>query len=122
MPLTLSDDLVIWLATGERGLSSEAIAHHLAGLPIKNNFGTTHHPVDPSDLRRCRLLLDAVPALADRIGEMANVSPAWAALVNAWGEICACFDDEVPEWRGDGSWRAPKTYALMQRILCRKLP
>lgn len=116
MPLTLSDDLVNWLSTGERGLSSEAIVHHLTGFPINGSFGCSCHPLDPSDFRRCRLLLEAVPALAPRLGEMAAVSPTWAALVRAWPEMCACFDQEVPQWRRRGSWQAPKTYALMQQV------
>jgi hypothetical protein len=106
--------LVQWLANGERGASSNAIVQHLTGIR------TSHYepcaPQDPADLRRCRLLLARVPSLAWRIGEMASCSPEWARLVLHWQELCALMDDESPGW-SEGVGRAPKTYALMRKLL-----
>lgn len=99
-----------WLRTGERGISSEAIFSHLTGIPIGGH--RLDPPSDPSDLRRCRLLLHAVPAFRARLRKMAEISPAWAALVARWDELCALMDAETPGMSG----RAPKTFALMQRL------
>lgn len=105
---------VDWLANGERGNSSEAIFARLTGLPIGGSRCTSH-PLDPADLRRCRLLLEAVPAFRARLEEVADVSPVWAALVARWDEVCSLMDEEAPDWR-DGSGGAPRTYALMGEI------
>lgn len=44
-----------WLASGERGASSDAIFYQLTGVATGDK---TSHPHDPADLRRCRLLLE----------------------------------------------------------------
>ena len=52
-------NIATWLIEGERGLSSEAIARTaLSGRP--SGF-TESWPYDPSDLRRCLLLLEQAP-------------------------------------------------------------
>lgn len=49
---------------------------------------------------------------------MSDVSPTWAALVDAWLELVALMDSELPGIfdgeRPHGS--APKAYARMQEI------
>lgn len=101
-----------WLANGERGRSSEAIFQRLLGIDL---FNDGDHPADPADLRRCRLLLEVVPGLEGRIGEMADISETWARFCNAWDDLCLVMDEEVPDWRtGKGS--APKTFRMMQEI------
>jgi len=101
-----------WLRTGERGISSEAIFSHLTGIPVCGHWGL-RPPADPDDLRRCRLLLEAVPAFAAELHRMAEVSEEWAALVERWDKICATMDREVPEWR-ERRGSAPETYAIMR--------
>lgn len=106
-----------WLATGEQGLSSKTIFFHLSGHrpPGSGAWRLDHHPHDPADLRRCRLLLDAVPDFAARLPEMAEVSPAWAALVPRWAAICAQMDAEAPEWRaGKPGTACPRTYDMIK--------
>ena len=51
--------MTMWLAVGERGLSSEAIA--LTALGLEPTGFRASWPHDPADLRRCLLLLEAVP-------------------------------------------------------------
>jgi hypothetical protein len=95
----LSSEAVHWLASGERGVSSETIFSTLTGV---DTLGGTQPrpPSDPSEWRRCQLLLEAVPELAPRLHEMAAVSPKWAELVESWPRIMAAMDEEVPGWRG----------------------
>jgi hypothetical protein len=103
-----------WLRSGERGVSSEAIFERLTGVPVGDRWGSTY-PADSWDLRRCRLLLEAVPAFRERLGEMAGACPVWDRLVAGWGELCALMDEEAPDWR-DGQW-APRTYDLMRKLI-----
>lgn len=112
---TLDTDAITWLVEGQRGLSSEAMFSHLTGVAISKPNDRTAYPRDPDDLRRCRLLLDAVPALHNQIGTMASLSPIWAGLIAHWDELCALMDDETPQWRS-GHGAAPRTYARMRAI------
>lgn len=116
----LSPEALRWLACGHRGLSSESIFQYLTGIQVlkghwQSEFPRT--PIDPDDMRRCRLLLEQVPELEPIFRKrMASASKRWAALVQRWDEICAVMDEESPEWRA-GKGRAPKTYDLMRVIL-----
>lgn len=102
-----------WLATGNRGLSSEAIFQKLFEVDLDSDGD---HPRDPADLERCRRLLEAVPGLQDRLHEMREVSPQWAGLVDNWKDLCACMDKEAPDWR-DRRGAAGETYERMRDIL-----
>lgn len=69
----------IWLSGPDhlRGLSSETMFKHLLGLP----YGQMFYPRDEDDLGLCRRLLGDIPALRERLPEMAKVSPEWAEAV-----------------------------------------
>lgn len=95
-----------WLGSGERGVSSNAMCKHIFGLP--QDAGNAH-PLDPDDLRRCVLFLDATDA-HDKVPAMHEVSPGWARLVNRWDDLLAAFAEEGGV--SGKSW--PKTYALMR--------
>lgn len=97
-----------WLLRGERGMSSDTMFAVLSGSEIKDKS----YPHDPSDLRRCRLLLDQVPEFAGRVGEIASVSKEWAGLVDVWELLCTTMDAEC-DWRS-GTGSAPRTYNMMQ--------
>lgn len=112
---TLSDNAVMWLASGARGLSSETLFTFLTGVDAEGDHGH-NYPHDPADLRRCRLLLDQCPELVSCLPRVANAHPVWAALVARWDELCAVMDEENPEWR-QGRGSGPKTYALMKEII-----
>jgi hypothetical protein len=106
--------LVRWLASGERGISSNTIVQHLTGLKTMRD-GYMSHPYDPDDLSRCRKLLEAVPLLKLMLPGMATCSPEWAALVARWDELCSLMDEEAPRWN-EGIGSAPKTYELMASL------
>lgn len=114
----LSEAATRWLASGERGLSSETIFEKLTGIQVLKDHWRSygpHTPSDPADLRRCRLLLEQVPELVPLFQKMSTVSKEWAALVREWANLCATMDAETPDWRtGGGS--ATKTYKLMKAI------
>lgn len=112
----LNPEAVAWLATGERGLSSEAMFSRFTGIPMggKNYDGVL--PCDPADFRRCRLLIEQVPCFANRISEMSGVSPAWARIAASWDDLCATMDAEAPGWRESGG-HAPQTYDMMKRVI-----
>lgn len=110
--------LVEWLASGERGVSSNQIVESLTGIQTDVEgwvFGGTH-PSDPDDLMRCRKLLAAVPSLKAELPRMATVSREWAALVAEWDELCAMMDAEAPEWE-HGKGIAPKTFSRMYDLI-----
>ena len=69
-----------------------------------------------ADLRRCRLLMERVPEIAERFPRMASHSLEWAALVARWDALCRMMDEEAPKWR-DGTGSASHTYALMSEVI-----
>lgn len=101
-------DVAMWLRIGERGTSSNAMCKRFFGVPSDAKADT---PRDPDDLRRCLLFLDAAKA-HDRVSMMADVSPEWGRLAEAWDQIVATFRDEMQAGKS-----APKTYALMQESI-----
>lgn len=109
-------DLVEWLQRGDRGVSSETIVEVLEGLPIGTLVGrnTGRCPQDPSDFRRCVLLLRAVPSYRARLGELASVSPGWAALVEHWQELEDLLSEEIGPALVSG--QAERTYQRMRAL------
>ena len=101
-----------WLASGDSGLSSEAIFFHMIGA---TNFRKTH-PLDPGDLGRCLRLLEAAPEWKARMPEMASVSKGWALLVPHWNVLAKLMDKEVGIDWSKGK-RATTTYHAMKNIL-----
>lgn len=117
----VSQAAIEWLASGERGVSSNTIFQHLTGLLATGGLLSHRggHPHDPADLRRCMLLLERCPELASRIDEMCFVSPEWNALASNWKQITEAFIAEAePQggWR-NGNWRCPVTYRLMRTLI-----
>lgn len=116
--MSIPESAMQWLASGERGLSSNAIFTKMTGIKTaKCAFEEGFFPLDPDGLTRCVKLLEAVPEFAPRIGEMADVSPEWAALVAHWDELVALLDSEVPGWREHRHGNASKTYARMRKLI-----
>ena len=107
--------MTMWLALGERGISSEAIALTTLGVhPIGHRASW---PLDPGDLRRCLLLLEEVPETREKgLLVLAKRCPKWAALVKVWDRLSETLRSEIggtlPQY---GS--APKTYAMIQEAL-----
>lgn len=107
-----SQNIVHWLATGERGISSEAIVSHLTGVPVGGRPGSGGYPYDPSDFNRCHKLLERCPQLRLELHRMAELGPVWKLLVERWDKITRLFLAEVEQ----GTGRAPRTYKVMQSL------
>jgi hypothetical protein len=107
-----------WLAAGERGISSEAIVSHLTATEIGDRmFARSDHPHDPSDFRRCEVLLRQVPVARVTFPDMASRSPHWAVLVEHWDDLVALMEEENPGIFDRPAYgRSPRTYALMNRL------
>lgn len=105
-----------WLATGERGLSSETIVSHLTGQPVgrteRFRWGP-QYPHDPADLRRCVQLLDTVPLARTVFPAMRTASPVWAVLVDHWDELESLLREEMAE----PGPNAPRTYDRMRELI-----
>ena len=104
----------VWLAAGERGLSSEAIVQRLTGIKVNTgrDEGAVEPPHDPSDFRRCVELLESVPPARTYLPLMADVSPQWARIVDAWDELENLLSEE--EHRTDG--KAPRLYRRLKQL------
>lgn len=114
--LSLPAGAAEWLASGERGSSSNTMFSVLTGV-VACRDGYYSYPLDPSDLRRCRLLLDAVPALKLVLQDMRHTSSEWAGLIDAWQEICTTMNEEAPDWATAEGWSCPRTYALIKKAI-----
>ena len=88
---------------GEQGTSSLVIFLHLSdprhrhkafecGLDAKL---TKQHPHDPDDLRRCYLLLEAIPEWKPRLQELKSLSPVWAALIDKWEDFMVLLKQQI---------------------------
>lgn len=110
----LSEQARQWLKQGNRGKSSEAMFARFSGVKSITDDPAAF-PRDPSDLARCRLLLESVPEFANKLYVMRSVSPIWNALVDHWEALCATMDQEAPNWR-DGHGSSPETYRMMNDL------
>jgi hypothetical protein len=94
-----------WLAAGEQGPASLALFVLLTGVRPRYYHGTNRDlPRNANAFRRCRLLIEqvpslrrALPVLAQRVAEPGVVQ--WAAIAEAWDDLCAQMDHEAPNWR-----------------------
>lgn len=108
----MRDQILLWLAGRDGGLSSECVAFTALGIA-----GRRDHPHDPADLGRCLRLLETIPAIREGFEErMSAISPTWARLAQAWDELEAMMREEVGiHWEKD--CRAPLTYKRMRQII-----
>lgn len=116
----LSAEANRWLAVGEQGASSVTMFWVFTGIRAPGSElgdAPCAHPLDPDDLRRCRLLLEQVPEFVGKLPQMRAVSAVWSRLIDAWDELCALMDTECPQWRGDSSGAAELTYERMREII-----
>ena len=121
-PFELDEAAIQWLAVGEQGRSSLAIFWrinaHLRFPDAKTPMESIAYPLDPSDLGRCRKLLEQVPSVNEKFAQVMGTmaGPVWAGLVENWECLCATMDREAPAWR-DGKGTAEETYRLMKEII-----
>lgn len=111
--MTLDYRMERWIRTGSRGISSETIFEVLSGNLILPECLVGGRPQDPSDFKRCSLLLATIPEWGDRLQEVADKYPSWQLLVTHWGELEALLIEELDN--GDG--RAPRLYRRMKELL-----
>lgn len=103
----LGPEAVEWLAMGRQGMSSLALFSLLSGVYPSWGKGADVLPAlprDAADFARCRLMLEAIPALAARLPALgARTDDArlvgWCALARLWDSFCAEQDAETPHWR-----------------------
>lgn len=94
-----------WLAAGEHGPASLALFVLLTGIRPRYYHGTSRDlPRDANAFRRCRLLIEQVPSLRHALPVLAQriADPGvaeWAAVAEAWDDLCAQMDHEAPNWR-----------------------
>ena len=80
----LPESFCDWLYTGERGVSSDYIAHRVTGIPKKTDFGL---PSDSGDFKRCLGVIEALREHAsesDILGRMGDQSEQWRNLGENW--------------------------------------
>lgn len=73
-----------WMADGQTGVSSQAIAFKMCGIPLRD-FNTA--PRDAGDFSRCHKLLERYPEWRLRLNEMTALGRDWAALVPVWNKL-----------------------------------
>lgn len=113
MNKTIEQRALWWISNGETGISSKTIwsvMMRTAEPHSKDAWGRYRYPLDPSDFRRCRLLLDLIPEWRERLQEVADMFPTWQGLVDNWGELDALYDEEAAQNN------APKLYKRMQDL------
>lgn len=98
-----------WLINDEAGLSSQTLASWFLGGKAKKDY-YVHHPYDPSDLMRCKRLVDGIPGGILLIGGAGELSPEWKIVVEHWNELTALLEEEYP------TGAAPKTYQRMKDL------
>jgi len=99
-----------WMAGGDVGLSSKAIAMHMSAGWCDGSY-----PHDPADLGRCLRLLNLFPEWKPRIKEMARYGDVWERYVTHWDEMEEQMSNEVGiDWSKARS--APLTYDMMKMI------
>jgi len=109
------DSLITWLASGERGTSSDTLFTHLTGITATRGYES--HPLDPDDFRRCELLLRQVSGLRERLHLARQISPVWEKLVEHWDEIVEMLEHEIPGYFEGETGKARRTYAFMESVL-----
>jgi hypothetical protein len=120
--MQISENAIKWLASGERGQSSNTLFSILTGVNAHSGFCGLSHPSDPDDFKRCEKLLRQCPELRADLWRMKGITPAWGPLVEHWDNLVELFESEVPGVLDGGKWpfRVPatKTYELMKSLGC----
>lgn len=102
-----------WQANGNVGVSSATMASIALGMDksfYHERFGA---PSDPSDLRRCMLLVEEIPEIRDSFPLISKKVKQFAPILREWDPLIALLKLELK--RTDK--RAPKTYQWMKELL-----
>lgn len=98
-----------WLASGDTGMSSKALAFEFLGADYEDSYSI---PIDPSDLGRCLRLIDKVPKVRGSVDSLAKKHESWAKIAPAWDMLADSMREEVGIDWSKGK-RAPITYRAM---------
>ena len=113
----VTERLLRWYTNGETGLSSKAIAGTASGYFLTDSAGF-NVPHDPSDLRRCVLLLRAAPEAREKgLMVLAEKYPLWAELASIWDDLVAMLIEETNEDLHSNRMGAPQTQVMMRHAL-----
>lgn len=96
---TIAERAVAWWGSRDTGVSSQAIARYMQGLPRD----CTRAPIDVYDFGRCVRLLDRIPEWHERLPEMAAYGAAWAEIVAAWDVLLPIYR-ECAKHVGHADW------------------
>lgn len=111
--MSLSQNAEPWLKNGQRCRATDTIFTLCTGVDVLS--GEPDVPRTLEDLRRCRLLLDAVPELRSCLPRVAQLV-AWVEVISFWDDLCLMQDFEDPDWRIKTS-RATETKAMLNRLI-----
>lgn len=118
--LTMPVSAILWLANGDRGLSSNTIFQVITGITCVDEewHNADIPPADAWDFIRCEKLLTQVPEFREQLHQLQPVSEQWNVLVEHWHILVATLTAEQPEWNTPGvSIRHPElTYRLMKHL------
>jgi len=106
-PATTPDE---WALGRDTGTSSLTIYSAITGRPSHHRSYDVPH--DPDDFGRCYRLLKLFPQWRDKLAETIKICPEWQPFVEAWDELTALYEEEVPNHTG----RAPKLYKRMKEL------
>lgn len=98
-----------WLNGDDTGVSSKTIYSVMMGIHVRGRDADVPH--DPADFGRCHRLLKLFPEWRARLGEVAAWHPRWRGLVDAWAELEALYEQELP------AGTAPRLYARMRQLI-----
>ena len=99
---TATEKLQWWVANGEHGASSKTIANTLSPFKISSN--RTDHPHDPSDFKRCHMLLEAVPEWRLRLDELKPISKEWSNLIDNWDKLTEMLKEQMRTNKPNGMY------------------
>ena len=109
----MSINIVRWLGHGEVGESSKCMALTALGcVPSQRSA-----PSDPSDLRRCILLVAFAPEVRLSFPAISSISPRWQAIIENWDNLNNLIFEEAGDLRKFRiGVNAPRTWKMMKDI------
>lgn len=111
-----SKELAAWIAQGERGAAADTVVECLTQIPLCTDDSFGAYPRTPTELRHCFLLVEAVPSLRDRLGEVRVLGSQWSALVEHWRELEQLFFAEGGATAARDEFM-PQTYLRLRELL-----
>lgn len=101
----ISKKAASWLMTGETGISSKT----MLGVALGIKMNRLDAPCDPSDFRRCHLLVKKIPEIKNFFPEIAKKVPQFKGILENWNELEKVL-------KKDEKFRASsELYALIKR-------